>query len=250
MGCDIHLFVEKREDGVWRPSDKLVRRNEDDKDDPDGAIAYEDYKALFYSGRNYDLFAMLASVRNGYGFAGVITGAGFTPIAQPKGLPSDVSPEIEEMSDDWGVDGHSHSHLTLRELLDYDWTQRTQQQGWVEFREWLKWSRWARGEGRGPEIYCGGVSGRDVKLIDEAQMDALVAELRAIENGTVPHASVQEKRAAFMKQHESTYALAQWEEPYYRAAGSFMTETIPRLLKLAGGTAGLDDVRIVFWFDN
>jgi hypothetical protein len=42
------------------------------------------------------------------------------------------------------------------------------------------------------------------------------------------------------------YGLVGWTEPYYRAAGSFLAETLPRLWHL-GDPA---DVRVVFWFDN
>ncbi len=37
----------------------------------------------------------------------------------PKGLPDNVSIEVKTESDEWGIDGHSHSFLTLKELLDY-----------------------------------------------------------------------------------------------------------------------------------
>ena len=33
-------------------------------------------------------------------------------------LPDDVSVEIEDLSDEWGMDGHSHNYLTLRELMN------------------------------------------------------------------------------------------------------------------------------------
>jgi hypothetical protein len=35
-----------------------------------------------------------------------------------KGLPVDVTTEVCDISDDWGVDGHSHSYLTVKELID------------------------------------------------------------------------------------------------------------------------------------
>lgn len=83
---------------------------------------------------------MLANVRNGVGFAGCDTGDGFTPISEPRGLPEDVTAEVKEASDRWGVDGHSHSWVILAELLAYDWQgQRTKLRGWVsgsDFRLW------------------------------------------------------------------------------------------------------------------
>ncbi len=81
----------------------------------------------WYPGRNYNEFAILANVRNGRGFAGIKTGEGFNPIADPKGLPKDVSDDVASDSRAYGSDGHSHSWLTLKELIatpEY-WDQKT-----------------------------------------------------------------------------------------------------------------------------
>lgn len=96
MGCDIHSFAEVKENGSW----KVV----------------EDYRP--FQDRNYQLFALLADVRNGSGFAGCDTGNHIEPISIPKGLPKDCSAKVQLNSDDWDIDGHSHSWLTLKELLD------------------------------------------------------------------------------------------------------------------------------------
>jgi hypothetical protein len=231
MGCDIHFYVEQKRDGKWTAVGEFVK-------DEDG---YMRGGESFYDGRNYNLFAILADVRNGRGFAGIKTGKGFNPISQPRGIPGNASAEYKEIADGWGCDGHSHSFLTLRELLDCDWTQTTQLQGWVNAVEWAAWSRWKRKSGEGPESYCGGVSGPDIKHLTPEEMDQLLA----------PVASVYgPEREKFAEQHKDTYALAVWQTPYYIAAGSFINETIPRLLKLAGGISGVDDVRTVFFFDN
>jgi hypothetical protein len=90
MGCDIHSFVEIKTDGVWRWIYNVV-------DEP-------------FSWRNYGIFGFLADVRN-YSRSPV--------IAQPRGLPDDVSPELRDTSDNY--DFHSHSWLTLAELMTYDY---------------------------------------------------------------------------------------------------------------------------------
>jgi hypothetical protein len=230
MGCDIHLYVEQRKNGEWLAADTFVVEDE-----------YRTTVSPSYSGRNYNLFAMLADVRNGRGFAGVKTGNGFAPIAEPRGVPDDASVEYKSQVAQWEGDGHSHSHHTLRQLLDYDWTQTTTLSGWCNALEWMKWSLYKRGEGHGPDSYSGSVSGGSVKHTTAAEMDALLAP--------AAKASYQE-REALAEQFLHTYAHAEWSEPYYRAAGGFLSETIPRLLKLAGGVDGADDVRIVFFFDN
>lgn len=237
MGCDIHLYVETRQqDGTWKAQGEFVR-NEDD-----GEEGWMECKTRFYSDRNYDLFAILADVRNGRGFAGIKTGEGFNPISEPRGVPGDASPEYKQIVEQWDCDGHSHSYHTLRDLLDYDWTQETGKQGWVTLKEWVSWSRWDREQGLGPKSYCGGISGQDVKHLDAEAMDALLVKMRALET--------KEQVDAFINETSNTYGLAQWGTPYYRAASHFLSDTVPKLLKLAGGTAGLDDVRIVFFFDN
>ncbi len=62
-----------------------------------------------YGGRNYDLFGALAGVRND----------NMELIADmDRGLPDDVSEEICNISDEWGMDAHSHNYLYLDEILN------------------------------------------------------------------------------------------------------------------------------------
>lgn len=240
MGCDIHLYVEKRDQsGQWLAVDEFTR--DEPEDGEEKGNLYCPYDKGYYSDRNYNLFAILADVRNGRGFAGIKTGEGFSPIAEPRGVPDDASPEYKEIVEQWDCDGHSHSHHTLRQLLDYDWTQVSNLQGWTDAPSWATWSRWKRERGEGPEDYCGDVSGPSITKLSADEMDELLAPVAR---------EYSPKREEFAREHINAYALAQWTEPYHRAAGSFVSETITRLLKLAGGTAGLDDVRIVFFFDN
>lgn len=95
MGCDIHLFREKRVNGNWLPADEWV----------DGEVEWEKR----FTDRNYNLFAVLAGVRvretPPYSF-------------EPRGLPLGVCAEIHEHSNSWGEDGHSHSYLYLDELRE------------------------------------------------------------------------------------------------------------------------------------
>ena len=125
MGCDIHLFCEKKIDGKWealKDSNEAEIKNCKDRalSDPSNAALWEEYAENYkndynfiYSQRNYNVFAMLANVRN-YGYAHVA-------IDTPRGLPHDASDLIKTESQKWGVDGHSHSYLTVKELLDYNW---------------------------------------------------------------------------------------------------------------------------------
>ena len=68
--------------------------------------------ARFYRGRWYNLFAKLADVRN----AREGDEDHITPISQPRGIPEDASPLGRAVVEAGG--DHSHSWLTLQELLD------------------------------------------------------------------------------------------------------------------------------------
>lgn len=91
MGCDIHIVLERKVDGKWI-----------------GIDAYRHYmEPTSYRGgttnRNYKRFARLAGVR------------GDGPA--PKGLPEDLSDLAKMLSDDWGLDGHSRSWISLPDAL-------------------------------------------------------------------------------------------------------------------------------------
>lgn len=166
MGCDIHTHFEFKRtynnEKKWYCGDYFTLNHYFKEDDPEYGEKYE--LVQVFKERNYSIFATLANVRN----------YGNTPyISQPKGLPHDVTAETKKDSDYWGCDGHSHSYLTLRELLDFRdsapplkhrgmispyaqkaldeegkkpemWCQCTNQAGW-DWREWEE-PNWALDE--------------------------------------------------------------------------------------------------------
>ncbi len=88
-----------------------------------------------YDTRSYDLFGILADVRNGSGFGGCDLGDGFIPIVEPRGVPDDASPAFKEEVESWGGNAHSTSWITVKELLEYDWNQTTKKRGYVLHEE-------------------------------------------------------------------------------------------------------------------
>lgn len=56
--------------------------------------------------RNYTLFGYLAKVRRSYNSS-----------LEPRGVPKDISENLEREVDSWFGDGHNHSWLTLEEAL-------------------------------------------------------------------------------------------------------------------------------------
>lgn len=234
MGCDIHLFVERVENGKWVSADRWTpNRYAGEEGEPDIRIEYED---RFYTGRNYDLFGILADVRNGSGFAGCDTGDGFVPISEPRGIPDDVSPEVAAESSRWGEDGHSHSWLSVQELLDYDWTRTTKHRGWVSAPTFWAWNRLDRKRGESPRSWSGMVDGGAIKKVTEPEMLQLLEQYG-------DSWSAEDRIKRDLGGH---HCLVEWEQPYYKAARHFLSDTLPRLWRLGKP----DEVRIVFWFDN
>ncbi len=92
MGCDIHVYAERKNAaGKWEQIE-LVQPILDD--------------------RSYSRFGFLANVRN-Y--------SGIPPIAEPRGLPSDMSAAVTQECEDWKFDAHSSSYLLVSELLEFDY---------------------------------------------------------------------------------------------------------------------------------
>jgi len=136
MGCAIHLFVERREGPAepWHPVCVTIpcTRGEHSWCCDDGRRVWRD--------RNYTLFGMLAHVRDN----------GLGTIAEPRGLPPDLSPELrkvalEEFNEDFGdfaareygcenFGEHSFSYLSLVELDAWDWSLATPNLKWATTR--------------------------------------------------------------------------------------------------------------------
>lgn len=90
MGCDIHCYAERRT--------------------TDGYECLSDAKPFDW--RSYGMYGFLANVRN---YSAV------PPISMPRNLPVDMSPDVRAASEAWASDGHSHSWLSVAELLAFDY---------------------------------------------------------------------------------------------------------------------------------
>ncbi|PTY92942.1 hypothetical protein [Heyndrickxia sporothermodurans] len=107
--------------GIWVSIDKWIV-NQDKilypEDYQDASDLEIDYKDRFYRGRNYFLFHVLAGVRGSSSWGPI--------ISEPKGVPEDSCQQIKDEVKSWDSDGHSHSHLTLAELLAFDWNAKVE----------------------------------------------------------------------------------------------------------------------------
>lgn len=153
MGCDIHMYAEKLVDGKWQKLTGFKTQYSEGSDHP-------------YEGRNYTLFAKLAGVRNGEGFAGCDTGDAVVPISEPRGLPEDVSEEVMVESEEWGIDGHGRSWLSLSEVLSADLGNfQATHRGYVDLESFKHFMEHGR-----PDRSCGMVSGGMTRFISNDSM--------------------------------------------------------------------------------
>lgn len=255
MGCDIHLSVEAKggEHGRWRRLDRTISI-------PDWRSTTP-YRLDWGDHRNYNAFAMLANVRNGFGFAGIDLGEGFEPIDTPRGLPADCSIEVQEDSDNWGVDGHSHSWFTLRELLNLEhtgyWNKVTTHRGMITEPVLEK----AREQGivksesgsnvvlsESPDTWAGWISGEMAGNVYSASWEETYRESA----GWLLHSTIPA-----MVEITSTFALNDFLRAPFVKEGERKHPVVFSHDIIRGAVEPMDHwidaaelVRMVFWFDN
>lgn len=240
MGCDIHLAVEVRRNGRWTRevvvpesarSEWLLKSA---AGEPEGWEARRAVRT-WYDDRNYEVFAVLADVRNN---------GHITPISQPRGLPDDMDEATRKLTgeddDDYDEDeislgDHSQSWLTLAELLAYPWDGEVQRDGVVSLDQFME-----RVKTYGDSVpvrtdkfpykeWSGGISGPGIVV---RKASDVVAALRSNGLGVASG--------------ERTYVSDSWVMPVRVQARGFVDRLLPALL----GLGAPDDVRIVFGFDS
>jgi hypothetical protein len=127
MGCDIHLYAEIQNGDEWVSIDHWTA------DEDNAGRLRVDFEDALYRNRNYELFALLANVRNlpdryhnsnKPNWVSCDGGERVEPLSAPRGLPDDMSNEVQAEAEFWGVNGHSHTWYALRELVTFDWRTR------------------------------------------------------------------------------------------------------------------------------
>jgi hypothetical protein len=108
MGCDIHLVLEEKDaNGKWVGINTFMSHDRaswtvgNRKRKPD---IFDVWSSPVARDRNYARFSALADVRS-YDRVG----------PKPRGVPDDASETTKHLINKWGVDGHSHSWLSLKE---------------------------------------------------------------------------------------------------------------------------------------
>ena len=100
MGCDIHLYTEVQVGNEWISVDDWYDEEYDEGEK-------RTYAHHIYEHRDYGIFGMLAGVRND----------SYPPLCGERGLPPDLSKEVEQEADYWNPDGHTPSWYTYDELI-------------------------------------------------------------------------------------------------------------------------------------
>lgn len=127
MGTDIACYAERKVEGIWHLAEPL-RPNpcwseEVAEEEPETAP-----QALF-STRNYALFSILANVRNPMRAL-----EPFAYLAEPRGFPSDSSPELRSFYACYEADAHDAGWLLVSEIIRFDWSRLIRRRGMVDTR--------------------------------------------------------------------------------------------------------------------
>lgn len=257
MGCDVHMYAEilvpkmypaaangtPRIGFEWMPVHRQVVVED----------SWQSQRVLveeWYGGRNYHDFAILADVRN-Y--------SELTPLAAPKGIPEDASYPIRSEIEQWGIDGHSHSYLTLAELRASPayWEGTYLQKGFVKKDVAEKY----RETGETPQTWSGGVWGGGEDEYEEISWEESYKSRSYVYENLIPALSELKRILFRMVPHEVAQAWPDAELVYPQATPPEPVEDLPdedlpeaaeapQRVKTNYYHATDEDIRIVFFFDN
>lgn len=151
MGTDIHGgFI------------KVIKNNQGE------IVKKEEIETNWTKDRNYTLFAILAGVRNGFGFAGCYRHEPVNPITKGRGLPSWLEEEQEEYNQ-YGTcyyGDHSLTHMTLKEILEWNgWKNKLSRGGVLAYEDYIRTVK----RGIEPDGWYGNVSGDKVVVLSQDQ---------------------------------------------------------------------------------
>lgn len=214
IGCDIHCYMEtyNSNTGLWEKAGNIFNNRwypqydkEPKTDEP-------------ICDRHYMLFGILAGVRNGE----------VTPISKPRDLPDDVSEEVESKSEEWGVDGHSHSYLTVKEILDYDWNQTYETTARMGLDEYTKYFNAGK---KDPAKYTTYKLRPNEFLISESEMEKVM--------------NSKEEMLKAALDNKDPHCVIQYDEKYSVACKKLLI-ILDEIVEMGNP----EDMRFVFWFDN
>lgn len=274
MGCDIHLFVEKKQrDGSWAlipppviakpfdwkhyyslPEDEREQYSESTVSYRYGQSPYSEnpiytdsygskYLRSWFDSRNYNLFSILANVRND---------GNILDYKDARGVPPDASEEYRKEAN--CSDYHHHSYFTLAELKE--WLGKLCKESFIEegvvsayvAEQYLKTRK-------SPTSWSRSISGGNIRVFDLADFMRFRSKITYLGDGKEPDGIL--KFADMSPFHRSyldipmhltycqVYVKMSWIRSYEGVLGEF-TRMMNEVLQFGGP----DELRIVFHFDN
>lgn len=246
MGCDIHFVIERQETEGWRevpyfvepwtPREKATTTYDkrawariDTAKERGIAVLPDAFRS-----RDYDLFGLLADVRNGHGFAGINTGDGWPAQFPDRGIPADATrrPEDDEQRDYdvddangiWHFGDHSFTWTTLDELKSVDWDGiKSRLRGVVGWTEWMRFRDAGEHE---PKSWSGGVTGPSIEILSEAE--------------------AMKRLASGINIHDGLHVECFWGCTAREATNDWAGQVLPVLKKIADGKP----LRLLISFDS
>lgn len=224
MGCDIHIVIQRQEADDWKeiayqptPYESIGQKA------VDGFPMAPD----LFTNRNYNLFGILADVRNGHGFAGITTGEGWPSLAPGRGWPEGFDAERVAPHPQYPKEGprgmgeHSFTWISLDELKVFDWDGvSTTNYGVIPAEEYEK-----LGRGVKPHAWSGGITGPGIEVYDRPTY-------------------LERKRIHRLAPRP--YVRTSWQESARAATGDWAGKVIPWLETLAEGKP----LRLIIGFDS
>jgi hypothetical protein len=185
MGTDIHIWVEAQTDNGWMDiSTRAIKQKRVDLSTI-LTLPTEDQQAKIFEyfagnpeNRNYMVFAYLADVRNGYGFAGCEIFNPIEPCFEGRGYPNNTSIDTD-------LCNHSPTHFTVDEILKHKgWEQPIKEIGCVEYGHWKEFidSQKTDNPLSAPMTYCGSVSGGDTSITHANRFESIDPQSEDIKN--------------------------------------------------------------------
>lgn len=237
MGCDIHAAIEYKDKGVWRAllTPNKYYKKYDDEPETTASLNID---------RDYNLFSILANVRNGSHYYDM--GEEFNYISSERGLPKDITSKAEKTA---CTGDHSDTWVNLQEILDFDWSQVVTRRGVVDVVTFEEWDRckefWPV-----PKSYSGDVCGANIVHISEEEMRSYV-------NGIMKQARGEEytsnleilKNDNAWNSEKKRYTRVTWKQSYAECTKQIWTNLLPHMLPL-GKKHGYNNVRLVMNFDS
>ena len=254
MGTDIHITVQAHLGGawtditeqamplkakaykVWNNHPEYAHLTQEEKEE-----ITSDYFEKCPESRNYSLFALLANVRNGYGFADCEI---FDPIKhfELKGLPEEIEEEVCEYGS-YNGGYHNFNHFTYKEIVESDlWDQPIKAKGFVKLDTFLEYLEAKKtNKNAVPSGSCGDVSGGGVVKFSESLLTPL------FEKG-----ELDDWLEANVDHEQSVYVKCAWEESLALKESNFyswlMSDEMESLVYDECG--GPEDVRLIVSFDS